>query len=223
MDKETKSILVKVGVGVGTAVISGIIINQLVKKKKENTTIILSAKKDTEHVNSGNAQGMVDNSMFFIRNFNGLPGRLPITYPRGIRNNNPGNVIVTKPVDLWKEQVPYEFNNDIGKKFHQFKTFEHGLRAMVMTLYNGYFSKGLNTTAKIINKYAPKHENNVNAYVDAIYKFSGISKTQVMKFDKNTIFKLVRAMIQQENGSKYKISETQFNSAWSIIPSNMKS
>lgn len=77
---------------------------------------------------------------------------------RGIRNNNPFNIKLNKD------------NNWLGKVvssdpvFEQFDLIEHGVRAGLKLLSN-YLKQGYDTPRKIVNRFAPRSENNVNGYL----------------------------------------------------------
>jgi hypothetical protein len=51
---------------------------------------------------------------------------------RGLRNNNPGNLIRTK--DAWKGKIPFEQSKDT--KFEQCTALKFGIRAMFRDLIN---------------------------------------------------------------------------------------
>lgn len=79
--------------------------------------------------------------------------------PRGIRNNNPGNI---------RGSEQFKWNGEIGrddKDFVIFDTPENGLRALARTLQTYRNSHGLNTIEGIINRWAPDSENNTESYI----------------------------------------------------------
>lgn len=91
---------------------------------------------------------------------------------RGIRNNNPGNLVLT---DIqWKGKVPRALNKD--GKFEQFEDYDGvpghvwGIRAMFMDVRGDIQRDGLNTIRKLISVYAPTHENNTAAYIASVAK-----------------------------------------------------
>ena len=47
------------------------------------------------------------------------------------------------------------------------RTIDYGLRAG-MQLLRGYIARGFDTPAKILNRFAPKSENNTNRYLDYV-------------------------------------------------------
>ena len=77
--------------------------------------------------------------------------------PRGIRNHNPGNLRLPHN----DERPGYAGSDKDG--FSVFTTAQYGLESLARLLVN-YGAGGLNTIAKIVNRYAPSKENNTMAY-----------------------------------------------------------
>jgi hypothetical protein len=116
--------------------------------------------------------------------------------PRGIRNNNPGNLVLT--TIAWKGKVPNAQNTD--KHFEQFTAPLWGIRAMFMDVRGDIEKDGLNTLRKLIAVYAPAHENNTQAYIDFVSKKLGIGADS--KIMPSHYFELLKAIIQIENGKQ---------------------
>lgn len=120
------------------------------------------------------------------------------TKPRGIRNNNPGNI---RWGDDWQGLVPESQLTD--KSFCQFKTPEYGIRAMIMILRNYQRKYGLNTVAKIISRWAPPNENDTQAYIGSVAKSVGVTPEQKVDVtDCRIMIPLLQAIIQHENGQQ---------------------
>ncbi|HGF8676305.1 TPA: structural protein [Salmonella enterica subsp. enterica] len=116
--------------------------------------------------------------------------------PRGIRNNNPGNI---RWGDDWKGLAPKSQRTD--KDFCQFITPEYGIRAMIVILRNYQRKHGLNTISGIINRWAPTNENNTQAYIDSVAKSTGVTPDQFIHTDDSRfMMKLLQAIIRHENG-----------------------
>lgn len=118
--------------------------------------------------------------------------------PRGIRNQNPGNIRKTKIA--WKGKVPSP-----DGEFEQFISPEMGIRAIAKDILTGY-RRGDDTVAKIIAAWAPPSENNTAAYVKTVAAHVGVLPDQVIDVDSWAIMRpLVEAIIRVENGdpSKY--------------------
>lgn len=132
---------------------------------------------------------------------------------RGLRNNNPGNIIKTN-ID-WKGKVPHTLNKD--PHFEQFRAeggvpgHLWGLRAMFMDIRGDIEKKGMNTVAKLITSYAPalgtnnptgqlKRENDTAAYIAAVAK--ALKKTPNAVIEKADYHALMKAIITHENGEQ---------------------
>lgn len=114
---------------------------------------------------------------------------------RGIRNNNPGNLV--KTTIPWKGKVAHPQNTD--GHFEQFLTAEHGIRAMFIDI-KGDIKKGQNTVTKLITAYAPKFENNTAAYIAVVTK--AIGKGADVPLTPNDYLPLLKAIIKHENGEQ---------------------
>ena len=120
---------------------------------------------------------------------------------RGVRNNNPGNLKITK--DLWVGKIPLSLNTDGGME--QFKEVKFGIRAMFIDIL-GDIRKGKNTLRKLISEYAPPFENNTIAYINVVSKKLNISPDKVIKdVDYLFLHQLGRAIIDHENGKDGKL------------------
>jgi hypothetical protein len=120
--------------------------------------------------------------------------------PRGLRNNNSLNI----------RHNSDHFQGEIKGKDKSFKTFEtmpYGYRAAFVTL-GTYLSKGYNTIEKIIAKWAPPTENNTQAYVSAVEKYSGVSRNkELTAADGADYILIVAAMSFVENGINADINQ----------------
>ncbi|MBC8953246.1 structural protein [Xenorhabdus sp. PB62.4] len=115
---------------------------------------------------------------------------------RGIRNHNPGNI---RHGDKW--QGLRDIQTD--KSFCQFVAPEYGIRAMLKILRNYERKYGLNTIRQIISRWAPPNENNTEAYIAYVCKVVGVPSSIVIDVENvNTMSKLVKAIIQMENGQQ---------------------
>ncbi|MDD4970748.1 MAG: hypothetical protein PHT07_15080 [Paludibacter sp.] len=148
-------------------------------------------------------------------NYLGQVGQV-LTAPRGVRNNNPGNINATSTT--WNGKVPATENTD--GRFEQFYEFPYGVRALILNL-KSYFKDGKNTVRKIIETWAPAAENgkaSTEAYVQDVAKKVGVKPDTVITFDRKYIDKLVKAIGQHENGeSQQWISDAHITKAWSLI------
>lgn len=123
--------------------------------------------------------------------------------PRGIRNNNPGNI--RKTGDAWQGQIEFDL------EFCQFINPEFGIRAMARILLNYEKHHQLHTIDELILRWAPPEDGNKTAsYADFVARRMGIGRDQVINV-KPHLFALVRAMIEFENGIQPYDCETISN------------
>lgn len=113
--------------------------------------------------------------------------------PRGIRNNNPGNLDFRGQAGAEKEGGP-------GGRFAVFKDQQSGLNALANQLLL-YSKRGLNSVSQIIGRFAPPNENNTQAYADHVAKSLGVSQNAILNMRDPKVFKtLMDAIIRVENG-----------------------
>ncbi|RHW21897.1 structural protein [Pseudomonas jilinensis] len=119
--------------------------------------------------------------------------------PRGIRNNNPGN-IEYNPRNNWRGQLPHDVK--VEPRFSRFDTPYNGIRALARLLLNYRKLHGLRTVEGLISRWAPSNENDTKAYARAVANRMGVSIQQPLHMDQNTLEKLVTAVIHHENGQQ---------------------
>ncbi len=118
-----------------------------------------------------------------------------MTQTRGERWNNPGNI--DKTAQIWQGQV----QDAREPRFCVFDTPENGIRALAKVLLTYYRKHGLNTVAKIINRWAPPVENVTDAYVNHVAQMVGVGEDAVINVEDPDILEpLVRGIILHENG-----------------------
>lgn len=132
-------------------------------------------------------------------------------YPRGIRNNNPGNLILTNIP--WRGKVPNIQNTD--GQFEQFISFPFGIRAMIKDIFSD-INKGNRTLGSLMYEYAPPSENNTEAYISFITNKTGISRNETLTKQKEQTKRLVQAIAWYENGGNYVLN-SDFEQAWSLL------
>lgn len=115
--------------------------------------------------------------------------------PRGIRNNNPGNIEWGDP---WQGLV----TTPTDKRFAQFTAAVYGIRALARVLISYYDKHNINTVALAIARWAPAHENDTNAYAAQVARAVGVAPTTPLNFqDYKVLRPMVEAIIRHENGS----------------------
>ena len=111
-----------------------------------------------------------------------------VKLPRGIRNNNPLNIRLSK--DKWQGQINPSGNANVNDNnsslkgesdFCQFYTMEYGWRAAFVILCRTYYGKyGLKTIRDIVSRWAPAKENNTPAYIRHVSDYTGIAPNKVL-------------------------------------------
>ena len=118
--------------------------------------------------------------------------------PRGIRNNNPGNIRNSERND-WKGEVSKADKKD--QALEEFKTMADGVRAMMLLLQKYQRSYNLHTVKELVERWAPRNENNTAAYVRTVCKEMQMPECCGLDLtDKGTMCALVDAMCYVENG-----------------------
>lgn len=117
--------------------------------------------------------------------------------PRGIRNNNPGNL-------NYAGQQGATMEGGEGGRFAVFESMQHGVAALYKQLQL-YFKRGINTLSSIVKTYAPASDNNnVDAYISALTKATGKGANEVLDSgDTATIARLMKGIVDHENGKGY--------------------
>lgn len=132
----------------------------------------------------------------YLNNYTSKSFLDPNSYtPRGIRNNNPGNLNFVGQAGATKESGP-------GGRFAVFRSPSQGISALAKQLQL-YGSRGNNTLSGIVNKFAPGSDgNNTAAYVAALSGSTGFKPNQSLNLnDPSVVGPLVTAIIKHENGS----------------------
>lgn len=117
--------------------------------------------------------------------------------PRGIRNNNPGNI--RRNGDPW--QGLSDRQTDI--EFFTFKSAVYGIRALARLLINYQDRYGLRTIEQIIGRWAPTNENDTAAYARAVASRTGFESDEKLDMHRYADLEpLVKAIIHHENGQQ---------------------
>lgn len=112
-------------------------------------------------------------------------------------------MLLNNPFDLEITNIPWRGKITPGadKTFEQFDTMEHGLRAGFMDLLSA-FNKHKRTTIKaIVTPYAPPEENNTDAYIAAVCKYTGYGEDDALNMnDLDCLLSVGEAILIQEQG-----------------------
>jgi hypothetical protein len=138
--------------------------------------------------------------------------------PRGIRNNNAGNLIITGI--NWNGKIPVTQNTD--GKFEQFIELRYGIRALMRDIYND-FTKGKKTVTSLINEFAPAFENNTSSYINSVIASTGGSN-DIGELTQEKMIALCKAIVKVENGSNYQayIKDKDYTDAIAILGITLK-
>ncbi|ELY5799988.1 lytic transglycosylase [Cronobacter sakazakii] len=117
--------------------------------------------------------------------------------PRGIRNNNPGNIEFRGQSGATLERP--------GGRFARFETAYDGLKALsrqLMRYFEGKTTgKPLQTLNDIISTWAPGNENNTGAYIAQLSKMMGVAPDAILNLkDPQVMSSLMNGIIHHENG-----------------------
>lgn len=129
---------------------------------------------------------------------------------RGLRNNNPGNIV--------KTQIPWIGKVDPSQdpNFEQFKSMEYGLAAMLRVLWDYYHLYNRNDVLRIAKTYCPP---GYDRWAKGVAEHCGWAPDQPFEWSKKNLQKLSRAIAIQENGHEnIQVVEEAFEQAWAIFP-----
>lgn len=115
--------------------------------------------------------------------------------PRGLRNNNPGNI--ERTADKWQGMSP---DQSADSRFVVFDSPLWGLRALARVLMNYASKYGANTIASMIARWAPSNENDTAAYIASVSASTGLDpNTPLSDAD---LAGVVAAIVKHENGQQ---------------------
>lgn len=131
--------------------------------------------------------------------------------PRGIRNNNPGNI-------EWGD--PWQGLDDSAKaktqdpRFAVFKDQAMGIRAIARTLITYQDKHGIKTIEDAINRWAPPVENDTVSYSTHVAKLAGVAPNQIVDFQNYKILRAItEGIIRHENGDPNRYGRTPKDNA----------
>ena len=129
--------------------------------------------------------------------------------PRGLRNNNPGNI--RKNSDVFQGE-----KTSSDKEFKQFKSMAYGYRAIFKILSNYYRNYKLDTIRKMIGRWAPENENDTDAYIKAVSDYAGIPADDPINInDRAQMIRIVAGMSRVENGREAEMSDVI--AGWNLL------
>lgn len=123
--------------------------------------------------------------------------------PRGLRNNNPGNLRFSP--DHWQGEIA-----GTDPDFVTFEDITHGIRAAAIIFLNYSRLRGLSTIAQYVSRWAPSNDsgstdnNPTTAYVNYVATACGADPNNSFNLeDAGNLSKLLDAVFQFENGGCY--------------------
>jgi hypothetical protein len=125
-----------------------------------------------------------------MTDFRGIPG-----LPRGLANNNPGNIIISG--NAWAGKVPVAQNTD--GTFEQFTSLEYGIRAMGENIYN-ILQNGAGTLTDLITTYAPPSQNDTASYINTVATDTGLDPNTPVDLSAANLQAIATAMMGVECG-----------------------
>lgn len=122
--------------------------------------------------------------------------------PRGVRNNNPGNI--DRSEVTWQGEDRSTAARASEPRFAVFKSPEYGFRALARVLHTYRNRHGLKTVRGIVNRWAPPVENDTGAYVAQVAKALGAHADAVVDVTKmRDAFPIAKAIARHENGADF--------------------
>ena len=120
-----------------------------------------------------------------------------IETPRGIRNNNPGNIRHSKV--CWVGEADDQPDPD----FVTFIAPEYGIRAICRILLAYQADDGCRTIRQLIRRWAPPSENDTDAYVAAVSRACGLGPDDLACVRQASVMTpMAEAIIRQETGEQ---------------------
>lgn len=123
---------------------------------------------------------------------------------RGVRNKNPFNIKYNKR-NVWQGKVASVLRED--DTFEEFISIDYGLRAGIILLRN-YLNQGFNTPRKIITRFAPSCENQLEAYLWYVSTYLDLDKP--IKWRTDDFYKLCVAITSYESNTHYTIQNFRY-------------
>ena len=121
--------------------------------------------------------------------------------PRGLRNNNPGNIRHND--DVYQGEIK---GND--ESFKSFSSMDYGYRAMFVVLNTYQRIYGLRTIREMISRWAPSNENHTDNYIETVSDRSKVPPdTRITTTNKDVMIPIVAAMSFVENGVDAKMAD----------------
>lgn len=133
--------------------------------------------------------------------------------PRGLRNNNPGNLRVN-PANNWRGKLTGSAKKD--KAFEEFVSMAYGYRALMVNAYTLITRDGYDTIESFIEAWAPPKENDTEAYIRAVCRKLGADRRSKINYqDREYMIALASAISEVEN-APYKAVRSDVEAGWEM-------
>lgn len=172
------------------------------KYDPKNNNLCFSAMKTHAHIAIALVLGIL---VFLIPRRGSAMNTTQNNLPRGIRNNNPGNL---------EASMQWLGMTGSDGRYAIFKDAQHGIRALLINLHTYMETYGLRTISGIINRWAPPSENNTAAYIASVAKQTSLNPEQTLNY-KSHALALAKAIVYHENGQN-PYSESTFREAYQL-------
>ncbi len=113
--------------------------------------------------------------------------------PRGLRNNNPGNI---------RNSLLYVWDGQTGQDadgFCEFRAPTYGIRAMALLMLHYQEYERIKTVSGLIRRWAPPSSNNLTRYIPYVAGRCCVGVYEVIKIT-DFLPCLIQAIIVRENG-----------------------
>ncbi|AVS66650.1 structural protein P5 [Paracidovorax avenae] len=118
--------------------------------------------------------------------------------PRGIRNNNPGNI--DRNGERWQGMAEDQSGDP---RFVVFTAPVWGLRAIGKVLLSYYRRYGLCTVESIVRRWAPSVENDTDSYARAVSQAMNVAVRDELNVEHPDVLALlIDAIVTHENGQQ---------------------
>ena len=128
---------------------------------------------------------------------------------RGMKNNNPGNIILTNTVWDGETQGP-------DQDFKTFKSMIYGVKAIYTNLQAYYNRYNINTIRAILTRWAVPYNQN---YVSFVEKCMGKNSGEYLNWSEQNMILLAKCITDFENykGAADEIGDRVFRDAWKLF------
>lgn len=149
-------------------------------------------------------------------------------YNRGIRNNNPANLIYSGIP--WQGKIPYAQNLDwsgnpsnIVRHFEQFTNMGYGIRAAAMDIVNDYYSDGMDTISALVYERSPAFENSPEVIISHTEQLTGLDGNTPFQMNANALLSLLHAFFDIEIGPAQRglITDADIVEGINMMPANV--